>query len=113
MPIFSKSGSGLEGVSKRIAILDENFASLLEQLDQWRHGGLGERLRKAASDIIEGECKEELDPLAVQQTEVTQTSLAPAKGADAQRSPLKSRRHLPRPAVLPRLPARHANARPS
>jgi hypothetical protein len=76
-----------ERVSKRIAILDENFASLLEQLDQWRHGGLGERLRKAASDIIEGECKEELDPLAVQQTEVTQTSLAPAKGADAQRSP--------------------------
>jgi len=74
-----------ERVSKRIAILDENFASLLEQLDQWRHGGLGERLRKAASDIIEGECREELDPL--QQTEATQTSLAPAKGGDAQRSP--------------------------
>src|SRR5215470_17406603 len=95
-----------ERVSKRIAILDENFASLLEQLDQWRHGGLGERLRKAASDIIEGECREELDPL--QQTEATQTSLALRKAPtrSGRQRGLKPRRHLPHGAPEAAGPAR-------
>jgi hypothetical protein len=62
-----------EQVSKRIAALDQEFANALEQLDHWRHGGLGERLRKAADDIIDGEYNEEFDPSAVQQADGKET----------------------------------------
>ena len=44
-----------EWVCKRIAVLNKELANTLEQFDQWRHGGLGERIVKAANEIIEGE----------------------------------------------------------
>jgi hypothetical protein len=72
-----------EQVSKRIAVLDQQFANALEQLDHWRHGGLGERLRKAADEIIDGECNEEFDPSAVQQADGKETPQTPVTNPDA------------------------------
>jgi hypothetical protein len=74
-----------EWVSKRIAVLNKEFANILEQLDQYRHGGLGERLHKAANEIIEGEYREELDARFVEQGKATQTG-AEGTGADGQLS---------------------------
>jgi hypothetical protein len=44
--VFEFWGADWEWVSKRIAILNKEFANSLEEIDQWRHGGLGERLCK-------------------------------------------------------------------
>ena len=74
-----------EWASKRIAVLNKEFANTLEELDQWRHGGLGERLHKAANEIIEGEYKEELDARFVEQGKATQTG-AEGTGAEGQLS---------------------------
>ena len=86
---FDKWIGPYERVSDRIAALDKEFEKLLEDFDRYRHGGLGERLRKTADEIIEGEYEdeaeygEELDAPAVESTEAT---LAPAASGDATRA---------------------------
>jgi hypothetical protein len=49
-----------EKINVFIQVEEQKFTKALEYLDQYRHG-LGERLRKAANEIIEGECEEMLD----------------------------------------------------
>lgn len=71
--VFEFWGADWEWVSKRIAILNKEFANSLEEIDQWRHGGLGERLCKAANEVIEGEHSEALDPLFLEQPKTTKT----------------------------------------
>jgi hypothetical protein len=64
-----------EKIDERIQIAERRFNDALAHLDQYRHGGLGERLRKAA--VIEGECEEvfELGPRTAQQAEATASPL--------------------------------------
>jgi hypothetical protein len=81
-----------EQVSDRIAALDREFEKLVDDFDRYRHGGLGERLRKAANEIIEGEYEdeeehaEELARPAGESAEASQTPLAPAASAGATRA---------------------------
>jgi hypothetical protein len=77
---FEEWRGAYEWVSKRIAILNEEFANALEDLDQWRHTGLGERLHKAANEIIEGEYKEEVDQPPVEQANATKTGAEGTRG---------------------------------
>jgi hypothetical protein len=78
-----------EQVSDRIAVLDQEFEKQLDEFDQYRHGGLGERLRKAANEIIEGkyedeeEYEEELARPAGESADASQTPLAPTASGDA------------------------------
>jgi hypothetical protein len=70
-----------EQVEKRLQEAEQKFENALQHIDQYRHG-LGERLRKAANEVIEGECKEELDPLALEQAKATETSVTPETRAE-------------------------------
>jgi hypothetical protein len=70
-------------VSERIAVLDKEYTKLLDDYDQYRHGGFHERLRNPAKEIIEGEYEEELDPPVVDEAKAKQTPRAPAASTGA------------------------------
>jgi hypothetical protein len=78
--LFGQWIGSYEQVDKRLQETEQKFECTLQHIDQYRHG-LGERLRKAANEIIEGECKEELDPLALEQAKA-QVTTAEVKKAE-------------------------------